>query len=49
MRKVKGEKASKDVIDKEVAKLLDLKKSLLIAQGIDPNQQKKGGKGKNKK
>ena len=38
---MKSEKASKDIIDAEIKKLLELKKQLSIAQGIDPNQTKK--------
>lgn len=51
VRKAKSEKASKDVIDTEVKKLLDLKKLLAVAQGLDPNatnKQNKGKKGKKK-
>jgi len=48
VRKAKSEKLSKEVIDAEVKKLLDLKNSLALAQGIDPNASKKG-KSKKKK
>lgn len=47
VRKAKTEKLDKEVIGAEVAKLLDLKGQLSIAQGIDPNAQK-GKKGKKK-
>ena len=49
MRTAKTEKASKTIIDTEVKKLLDLKKALAIAQGLDPNELGKQGKSKNKK
>lgn len=48
VREAKTVKASKDVIDVEVKKLLALKESLAIAQGIDPKELKKG-KSKKKK
>lgn len=47
VRKVKADQLSKDVIDTEVKRLLDLKLALATAQGIDPNNAAK--KGKNKK
>ncbi len=51
MRQLKTDKAEKSQIDTEVAKLLDLKKKLSIAEGKDPNTAPSGGKKgkKNKK
>ncbi len=46
MRQLKTAKAEKSQIDAEVAKLLDLKKRLVIAEGKDP---KSGGQGKKAK
>lgn len=46
VRKLKTEKASKDSIDVEVKKLLDLKKQLALAQGKNPDQDKSAKKGK---
>ena len=48
VRKAKTEKLSKDVIGAEVAKLLDLKGQLSIAQGIDPSANTQKGKKKKK-
>ena len=50
MRDVKAAKAEKATIDAEVAKLLDLKRLLAVATGIDPeeavggNSRRKGKK-----
>jgi len=49
VRKAKTEKLSKDVIGAEVAKLLDLKGQLSLAQGIDPTAAAQKGKSKKKK
>ena len=49
VRKLKTEKAEKSLIDTEVSKLLELKKSLALAQGIDPSKQTGGSGGKKKK
>ena len=49
VRQLKTEKAEKSKIDKEVAKLLQLKKSLALAQGTNPDEggkKKRGGKKK---
>ena len=51
MRKVKAEKANKDIIDAEVKKLLELKKHLAASQGKSSESNKKevskkGGKKK---
>jgi len=46
VRKVKGEKQEKSVIDKEILKLLDLKTKLALAKGEDPNPKKKNKKKK---
>ena len=48
VRKAKADKLSKDVLDVEIKKLLGLKDSLAISQGIDPKELKKG-KSNNKK
>lgn len=48
VRKVKGEKADKAVVDAEVKALLDLKRQLAIASGQDPDAASKS-KGKSKK
>lgn len=48
VRKAKQEQDDKDAINKEVEKLLALKKSLAIAQGLDPNAAAQSGKGKKK-
>lgn len=49
MRDVKAQKADKSQVDSEVAKLLDLKKQLALAQGLDPSTIGGGGKKKGKK
>ncbi len=52
VRKLKEAKAEKDAIKTEVDKLLELKKQLALAQGLDPNAATGGGgggKGKKKK
>jgi len=46
VRKVKGEKQEKSVIDQEILKLLDLKTKLALAKGEDPNPKKKNKKKK---
>ncbi|XP_076805804.1 methionine--tRNA ligase, cytoplasmic-like [Clavelina lepadiformis] len=46
VRKMKAEKADKADIDKEVTKLLELKKKLALSRGEDPNKKSKGGKKK---
>lgn len=47
---MKSAKAEKSAIDAEVAKLLDLKKQLVLAQGLDPAAAaSSGGKKKGKK
>ena len=46
---MKTQKAEKSIIDAEVAKLLDLKRRLAIAQGVDPDSVVGGGKKKGKK
>ncbi|CAK8691401.1 unnamed protein product [Clavelina lepadiformis] len=46
VRKMKAEKAEKADIDKEVTKLLELKKKLALSRGEDPNKKSKGGKKK---
>lgn len=48
VRKLKGDKAEKAVVDAEVKILLDLKQKLVIASGQDPNAAKQS-KGKSKK
>ncbi|XP_041459486.1 methionine--tRNA ligase, cytoplasmic-like [Lytechinus variegatus] len=48
VRKLKGEKADKTVVDAEVKLLLDFKRKLAIASGQDPDATTKS-KGKNKK
>ena len=47
VRELKASKVDKSHIDSEVARLLDLKKQLSLAQGIDPNVAS-GGSGKKK-
>ena len=42
VRQVKREQDSKDLIRKEIEKLLDLKRRLAIAQGLDPNKAVQG-------
>ena len=49
VRDLKTKKAEKSLIDVEVAKLLELKKRLALAQGINPEQAVGGGKKKGKK
>ncbi|KAL4234118.1 hypothetical protein ACF0H5_005771 [Mactra antiquata] len=49
VRELKTNKAEKSLIDGEVAKLLDLKRQLAIAQGQDPDAAVGGGKKKGKK
>ena len=49
MRDLKTNKSEKVVVDSEVAKLLDLKKQLALAQGLDPEVAVGGGKKKGKK
>ena len=49
MRELKTNKAEKSLVDTEVAKLLDLKKQLALAQGQDPAASAGGGKKKGKK
>ena len=49
MRQLKTEKAEKSVIDQEVAKLLQLKKTLALAQGINPDEGRKKKRGGKKK
>ena len=49
MRDLKTNKADKAQIDTEVAKLLELKKQLAVAQGQDPSAVIGGGGGKKKK
>ena len=49
VRELKTNKAEKSVVDTEVAKLLDLKKQLALAQGQDPATAAGGGKKKGKK
>ena len=49
VRDVKAKKLDKPVIDAAVAKLLDLKKQLAVAQGLNPDEVLGGGKKKNKK
>ena len=48
MRELKGNKAEKSEIDKNVAILLDLKKQLALAGGQDPSAAAGGGKKKGK-
>lgn len=49
VRTLKGEKADKGAINKAVAELLELKKLLAAAQGVDITSQiNKGKKGKRK-
>ena len=49
MRELKANKAEKITIDKEVAKLLDLKKQLSLAEGKELESQAGGDKKKGKK
>ncbi|XP_052815564.1 methionine--tRNA ligase, cytoplasmic-like isoform X2 [Mya arenaria] len=49
VREVKTSKADKSVVDREVVMLLDLKKQLALAQGMDPDAAVGGGKKKGKK
>ena len=51
VRELKSQKAEKARVDGEVAKLLDLKRQLIIAEGKDPNERASSGgkKKKNKK
>ena len=49
VREVKAAKADKNVIDAEVATLLQLKRELALAQGLDPEEAVGGGKKKGKK
>lgn len=49
VRDLKSQKAEKALIEAEVAKLLDLKKRLALAQGINPEETVSGGKKKGKK
>lgn len=49
VRELKASKADKSDIDREVAKLLDLKKQLAAAQGQSPTATSGGGKKKGKK
>ena len=46
VRELKTNKAEKSLVDTEVAKLLDLKKQLALAQGQDPAASAGGGKKK---
>lgn len=46
MRALKAQKAEKDVITAEVAKLLDLKKQLVLAEGKSPESAPQKGKKK---
>merc|ERR1711872_180365 len=48
VRKIKADKASKEVINAAVAILLDLKKQLSTAHGLDPNAAANAGKKKKK-
>ena len=48
VRQLKSEKAEKTKIDEEVAKLLQLKKHLALAQGLNPDEAAPGG-GKKKR
>lgn len=48
VRDLKANKADKETITAAVAKLLDLKKQLCVAQGIDPATLDAGKKGKKK-
>ena len=50
VRELKAAKGEKSAIDAEVLKLLDLKKQLALAQGLDPSAAApSGGKKKGKK
>lgn len=49
VRELKTKKGDKAAIDAAVAKLLDLKRQLAVAQGLDPDQAVGGGKKKGKK
>lgn len=46
MRALKVQKAAKDVVTAEVAKLLDLKKQLALAEGKSPEPAPQKGKKK---
>lgn len=46
MRALKAQKAAKDVVTAEVAKLLDLKKQLALAEGKSPEPAPQKGKKK---
>ena len=48
MREVKAAKLDKPTIDAEIASLLQLKRELAVAQGLDP-EAAVGGGGKKKK
>lgn len=48
VRELKANKSDKETINAAVAKLLDLKKQLCVAQGIDPATLDAGKKGKKK-
>eukprot|EP00794_Sanderia_malayensis_P003231 gene3231-3711_t len=49
VRKAKMEQVSKDLVKKEVDKLLALKKSLALVQGLDPEEATQSGKKKKNK
>ena len=49
MRKLKENKADKSTIDVELAKLLDLKKKLSLATGVNTNDTSAKKKNKKKK
>lgn len=49
VRELKTNKAEKGLVESEVNKLLNLKKQLAVAQGIDPETVMGGGKKKGKK
>ena len=49
VREVKAAKAEKSTIDAEVASLLQLKRELAVAQGLDPEAAIGGGGKKGKK
>ncbi|XP_046333263.2 methionine--tRNA ligase, cytoplasmic-like [Haliotis rufescens] len=49
VRELKTKKGDKAAIDAAVAQLLDLKRQLAVAQGLDPDQTIGGGKKKGKK
>lgn len=46
MRALKAQKAAKDVVTAEVAKLLELKKQLALAEGKSPEAAPQKGKKK---